>query len=106
MEAINTNQILSDMRVLAQKSGLQNTAPVNAQPAVEFGQLLKQSIQAVNQQQQVGNELARSFEMEDPKVDLATVMIEKEKANVAFQTLLHVRNRVVSAYQEVMSMPL
>lgn len=106
MEAINTNQILSDMRVLAQKSGLQNTASVNAQPAVEFGQLLKQSIQAVNQQQQVGNELARSFEMEDPKVDLATVMIEKEKANIAFQTLLHVRNRVVSAYQEVMSMPL
>ena len=38
-------------------------------------------------------------------MSLNDVMVDLQKANVAFQTGLQVRNRLVSAYQEVMNLP-
>jgi len=37
-------------------------------------------------------------------VALNDVMVDLQKANVAFQTGVQVRNKLVSAYQEMMSM--
>ncbi|CKV12105.1 Flagellar hook-basal body complex protein FliE [Mycobacterium tuberculosis] len=42
--------------------------------------------------------------MSKPGVALNDVMVDLQKANVAFQTGLQVRNRLVGAYQEVMSL--
>ena len=38
--------------------------------------------------------------------DLVRVMVAAQKSNVAFQALTQVRNRVVSAYQDIMNMPI
>ena len=46
-----------------------------------------------------------SFELGKPGIALNDVMVDLQKANVAFQTGLQVRNRLVSAYQEVMNLP-
>jgi flagellar hook-basal body complex protein FliE len=48
---------------------------------------------------------AEDFELGKPGVALNDVMVDLQKANVAFQTGLQVRNRLVSAYQEVMNLP-
>ena len=48
---------------------------------------------------------AEAFELGKPGVALNDVMVDLQKANVAFQTGLQVRNRLVSAYQEVMNLP-
>ncbi len=45
-----------------------------------------------------------SFELGKPGVALNDVMVDLQKANVAFQTGLQVRNRLVSAYQEMMNL--
>lgn len=37
--------------------------------------------------------------------DLAATMIAIEKAQISFQLMLQVRNKVVEAYQEIMRMP-
>jgi flagellar hook-basal body complex protein FliE len=47
---------------------------------------------------------AESFELGKPGVALNDVMVDLQKANVAFQTGLQVRNRLVTAYQEVMNL--
>jgi flagellar hook-basal body complex protein FliE len=60
----------------------------------------------VNQVQGQASDLATRFERGDPGVELSQVMIESQKASVAFRATVEVRNRLVSAYQEIMNMPI
>ena len=48
---------------------------------------------------------ARNFELGTPGVALSDVMIDMQKASLGFQSLVQVRNRLVSAYQTIASMP-
>lgn len=72
----------------------------------EFASLLKQSVDAVNQAQQTSSELAKAFELGEKDVSLAEVMIASQKANVSFQAMVQIRNKLVEAYQDVMNMPI
>ena len=48
---------------------------------------------------------ATAFEMGDPNVNLSEVMVAIQKANVSFQAMTQVRNNLVSAYKDIMNMP-
>jgi flagellar hook-basal body complex protein FliE len=74
--------------------------------AADFGKLLKQGIDSVNASQQGAAKLADAFERGAPGVDLASVMLESQKATVSFRALAEVRNRLVNVYQEIMNMPI
>jgi flagellar hook-basal body complex protein FliE len=78
------------------------TGPASSAPA--FGDMLKQGIDSVNKSQQTAGALADAWERGTPGVDLAKVMIESQKASVSFRALTEVRNRLVSAYQDIMNM--
>jgi flagellar hook-basal body complex protein FliE len=69
-----------------------------------FSELFKQGIDSVNGTQQKAASLAESWERGDPGVELETVMIQSQKAAVSFRALTEVRNRLVSAYQDIMNM--
>jgi flagellar hook-basal body complex protein FliE len=69
-----------------------------------FGDLFKQGIDAVNNTSQQADALANAWERGAPGVDLAQVMVETQKASVSFQALAQVRNRLISAYQDIMNM--
>jgi flagellar hook-basal body complex protein FliE len=69
-----------------------------------FGALLKQTIDSVNSAQQSADALSSAWERGAPGVDLASVMVETQKASVSFQALAQVRNRLISAYQDIMNM--
>lgn len=71
-----------------------------------FGSMLQHAIDGVNTQQQTANKLQTAYENGDPSADLTKVMIASEKANVSFQALTQVRNKVVQAYEDIMKMPL
>ncbi|EHQ51973.1 MULTISPECIES: flagellar hook-basal body complex protein FliE [Ectothiorhodospira] len=105
MSDMQINQVLQQMRVLAASAGLEGpkaAVPPPAQP--NFAAALKQSMDKVNSAQQKGNQLATRFEMGDPDVDLAQVMIATQKASISFEATMQVRNRLVSAYQDIMNM--
>ncbi|MDH5326589.1 MAG: flagellar hook-basal body complex protein FliE [Gammaproteobacteria bacterium] len=103
MNNITTDSILAQLRALeaASKSG-----SVQEPPKVEedFSNLLQQSIDKVNELQKNSGDLSKAFEMGSPTVTLAEVMIAKQKAGIAFQSVLQVRNKLVNAYKEIMSM--
>ena len=104
MNEINVDQLLAQMRVMAGKAqGLDVTAAVSKQPS-EFSSLLKTSIDKVNEVQQQAGEMAQRFDAGDKTVNLADVMINIQKASLSFQAMTQVRNRLVTAYQEVMNM--
>lgn len=75
-------------------------------PANSFANALKQGLDQVNQVQQRATDLATQFERGVPGVELPQVMLEMQKASVSFRAVTEVRNRFVSAYQEIMNMPI
>jgi flagellar hook-basal body complex protein FliE len=71
-----------------------------------FANVLKQGLDQVNQSQKSADSLATQFERGVPGIELPQVMLEMQKANVSFRALTEVRNKFVSAYQEIMNMPI
>lgn len=70
----------------------------------DFGKLLAESIDKVNEAQQHAGKLVSSFEAGNSNVDLGQVMVALQKASLSFEAMTQVRNKLVSAYQEVMKM--
>lgn len=112
MSSIEVDRVLSQIRALSAQAsgGAQKPAlPGKEETAVAgpgFAQLLKQGIDQVNAAQSSATQMATSFERGVPGVELPQVMLEMQKASVSFRALTEVRNRMVSAYQEIMNMPI
>ena len=96
--------VLQQMRVTALDTGI---APASNQPveSAGFAAELKRSLDSISNRQESASKQAEDFELGKPGIALNDVMVDLQKANVAFQTGLQVRNRLVSAYQEVMNLP-
>ena len=101
---INPEALLVQMRAMAAQSQSKTAEVPSAAQSENFADLLRQSIDKVNEIQQSGNALAQSFQKGDPNVQMSEVMVSLQKANVSFQAMVEVRNKLVSAYQEIMNM--
>jgi len=71
---------------------------------VDFGSALKSSLDAVATSQNKAADLGKRFQMGDDSVNLSDMMIAMQKSSINFQATLQVRNKLVSAYQEIMNM--
>ena len=103
MSDMNVNQILAQMRTLSLQAGGQVQEKVGN---TDFSSLLQQSIAAVNHTQQGAEKMTEAFETGAANISLADVMVSTQKANVSFQAMLQVRNKLVEAYKDVMNMPM
>ncbi len=74
--------------------------------ATSFANVLKQGLDRVNETQNRAADVATKFEKGVPGIELSQVMLESQKASVAFRATVEVRNRLVSAYQDIMNMPI
>lgn len=101
--------MLAQLKAAAQKPEVSQTTSLvkNVAPAstrVDFSEALKASLDQVNQAQVNAETLGKNFVMGDDTVSLSDVMISGQKANIAFQATVQVRNKLVSAYQDIMNM--
>ena len=96
--------VLQQMRVTALKTGITPASAGATEPG-GFAAELKRSLNNISGAQAQADGQAQAFELGKPGVALNDVMIDLQKANVAFQTGLQVRNRLVTAYQEIMNLP-
>jgi flagellar hook-basal body complex protein FliE len=80
------------------------TPDVNKSSA-NFGDMLKDAVNTVNDIQKDSGAKKIAFEMGDRSVTLADTMIASSKAGIAFDATVQVRNKFVEAYKEIMSMP-
>ncbi len=99
----NADQEFEISQSLQSPAAPTNTSENSAQK-VDFGDVLKQSLDQVNQLQLDSKELSKEFAMGDDTVDLADVMISGQKASIGFQATVQVRNKLVQAYTEMMNM--
>lgn len=71
---------------------------------VDFAEALKASLDQVNSAQKKAEQLGQRFAAGDDSVKLSDVMISMQKAGIAFQASVQVRNKLVSAYHDIMNM--
>ncbi|MBI5889446.1 MAG: flagellar hook-basal body complex protein FliE [Nitrosomonadales bacterium] len=103
MNVSNVDSLLAQMRAaMAAAQGQPAQAP--AAGGVDFANVLKSSLDGVNQAQHRAEELQKAFVLGDDKVSLSDTMIAMQKANISFQTAVQVRNKVVAAYNDIMNM--
>ena len=97
-------------RLLGEMQRLSATADARPTEVVPesggFAELLKSSINAVNEAQTSAADMAAALERGEKSVTLPEVMIALQKASLSFQAMTEVRNRLVNAYQEIMNMPI
>ena len=103
MSSLEIEQVLAQMRILASQAGGKTEG---TESAADFSALLKQSINKVNDTQVQANKLATAFERGETEASLSEVMVSLQKANVSFQAMVQVRNKLVDAYREIMNIPL
>lgn len=99
------DQMLGDLRVMTAKAA-GATAPAGEAGAAQqpdFAALLRSSLDQVNQAQMQSRELQQQFELGNPDTNLQDVMVSLQKASLSFETMVQVRNKLVSAYQEIMN---
>lgn len=104
MNTIDASGLLVQLRALAARA--QGVPETPAADGADFKGMLTRALASVNESQGVAKALSERFDRGDPQVDLAEVMIASQKANVSFQAITQVRNKLVSAYQEIMNMPI
>jgi flagellar hook-basal body complex protein FliE len=105
MSEMNVNQLLAQMRAMADVAKGTQVNQATATETANFSDVLKTSIDKVNDTQMTAGQLSEAFQKGDPDVALSDVMISMQKASVSFQAMLQVRNKLVNAYTDIMNMP-
>jgi len=72
--------------------------------ATSFADTMQTALAKVNDGQQKASALSESYERGET-VDIAKVMLARQEASVGFEATLQVRNKILSAYKDIMSMP-
>ena len=106
MNTISADHLLSQIRTMGQelRSPQAPTQPSNTE-GPDFSAMLKTTINAVNDAQKYSSELKTGFENGTTDKSLAEVMIASQKANLSFRAVTEVRNKLITAYQDIMNMP-
>ena len=99
--------LLAQMRQVAEAaSALPSTSPAGKlDKQGGFAAELTRSLQRVSVAQNDAAAQARAYQSGEPGISLNDVMVDMQKASLAFQATVQVRNRLVAAYQEIASMP-
>jgi flagellar hook-basal body complex protein FliE len=110
MSTIDHSRLLQ-MRssILSQNGALQRAAGRGADTdqtvaASPFARTMTDALQVVNAQQGKANEMSAAYERGETH-DIVSVMVERQKASIGFEATMQVRNKLLSAYRDIMNMP-
>lgn len=84
---------------------LQGTSATQGGAGSSFANTLTQALSSVNETQARSKEVGEAYQRGEV-ADVAQVMLAREEAGIAFEATLQVRNKLLTAYQDVMRMGL
>ncbi len=100
-------QIIDKSQLLQQVHAPQTGAPASnatgASGTGGFAGALQSALSAVNDSQQNADTLSDAYE-KGQTTDVAKVMMARQEASVGFESTLQVRNKLLSAYQDIMKL--
>ena len=77
---------------------------VESSTKVNFSDALKAQLENVSNAQNQADDMGKRFAAGDDSVSLSDTMIAMQKASITFQATVQVRNKLVSAYHDIMNM--
>ena len=118
MSQLQIDQVLSQIRSLQSQVQSAGIRPAGLTAGAEaasgtaaasgtgntFATLMRSGLEQANQTELRANDLADKFERGVPGIDLPTVMLEANKANLTLSAVNAVRNKLISAYTDIMNM--
>ncbi|TCJ16284.1 flagellar hook-basal body complex protein FliE [Parasulfuritortus cantonensis] len=96
-------QMVNQLRAVASQAAGNVTPAQDAGAGQDFSALLQAAVAEVNNTQQEAKQLSEQYAAGDA-ANLQDVVVSLQKASLSFQAMVQVRNKLVSAYQEVMNM--
>lgn len=106
MDTKGIEQMLGVLQATAAQATGKTAETKSSAGGVDFADVLKSSIDRVNQTQVQAGQLGEKLAAGDNSQNLHEVMMALQTASVSFQEMVQVRNKLVSAYQDVMNMQL
>ncbi|MBB5984293.1 flagellar hook-basal body complex protein FliE [Sphingobium lignivorans] len=114
MAGLSVDNVLALRQSILQRNNAIRDVASGAAPAAgetagapgkaSFSDALRSAVHEVSNLQSQSSEAAAAFERGET-TDIAAVMLAKQQASVGFETTLQVRNKLLSAYKDIMSMP-
>ncbi len=104
MDARGIESMLSELRATAKVAAGKSAQGSQEAGGVDFAQVLDGALKQTSAQSEQADKMAEAFSSGDQEVNLQDVMINLKKADLSFQQMVQVRNRLVTAYQDVMNM--
>ena len=98
----NTQQLVNQNFPKIDKNFVQESS--NNSENLSFQERLGDGLRNVANAQKDAAEIAKNFEL-GTENDLAKVMVSQQVSSLAFQLTLNVRNKALSAYKDIMNMP-
>jgi flagellar hook-basal body complex protein FliE len=109
MNTINTSQMLQSLDVMkatASNTNSNTNSNSNGNSAGgNFSGIIKSAIDNVNQTSKIATKMTAAVEAGDRSVSVVDTMVALQKARIQSQALMQVRNKVLSAYKDIMNMP-
>lgn len=99
----NLDAMLSELKAASAATQGKAAPAAGAAGGPDFAQVLKGAIEQVNQAQADAQKLAEDFASGQSNANLQDVMINLQKASLSFQQMTQVRNKLVSAYHDIMN---
>jgi flagellar hook-basal body complex protein FliE len=96
--------VLQQMQVTALQAG--GISENQSAQAGSFAGQLRAALGKINDIQQAARKQGQDFELGEPGVSLNDTMVDMQKSSIALEMGIQVRNRIIAAYHEVMSMHL
>ena len=98
------DQMLTELRSASALAGGKPAGAVAPTDGPGFAEVLKTTIDQVSAAQNEARTMAQDFATGESNVNLQDVMINLQKANISFQQMTQVRNKLVTAYHDIMNM--
>ncbi len=101
-QIIDRSQVLQELRAPQAEAG-RAEAPATSEETASFAGSLRSALDSVNAAQVKAADLGEAYQRGEI-TDVAKVMLARQEAGVAFEATLQVRNKLLSAYQDIMRM--
>ena len=104
------NVMAARAAILERSAAIGAGGPLGIKPHAEasgvggFGAIIERAMSQVSASQNAAGNASAAFERGDTD-DIAGVMLTRQTAAIEFQATLQVRNRLLSAYRDIMNMP-
>jgi len=99
-EVLSRSKALQEVRAA---SDTQSSGAEGVKPAAGFADALTGALQNVSAVQKHSSDMQTAYERGEV-TDIAQVMLARQEAGVAFEATLQVRNKLLTAYQDIMRM--